>query len=439
MSESNGSQAAPVATATPEPAEQIHHDPPIETLPQVVQDAIAILEDASNKLSAAGDIRTASIPKELAVKIATAREKCSRVKKNGYNEHFKYHYVRAEDVIDEANTALDEAGLILWSKATSIQYTAGPKQRLIEVMFEFHVYDAESGQGIVLEDFPAAAADNNPGDKAFWKALTGARKYFLSDFLGIPFGDDPEDEGTSTGGNSGKSAAAVPGQASEAQSKYAHDKLDSLSVPVEVKEAVWNWAMIANTEVVDGQKASQIIDMVDEGRGTELVALSGWSGEVARPNPTAPDAAAPEAISAPQPPVTTEPQAAAQPPAAAPLVGGMPTGETENLNGGIHPTEIRQRVADAQQQGGYGDNTVGKLAQLIYGSRIVDRLKQEQVVDLAETLGYTTALGWDDAFLDQQATRALEQEDREAAATHFVTCVASAVAKQTAEPAAAGQ
>ena len=62
--------------------------------------------------------------------------------------------------------------------------------------------DGETGEGYATEKL--GTATDYPGDKAIFKAETGATKYFLSALLSIPMGDGSDPETTDHGGGGAK-------------------------------------------------------------------------------------------------------------------------------------------------------------------------------------------------------------------------------------------
>ena len=58
---------------------------------------------------------------------------------------------------------------------------------------EFEIRDVDSGESFTLPWI--GYGHDKPGDKAIYKGITGAKKYFLASLLEIPFvGADPEQD-----------------------------------------------------------------------------------------------------------------------------------------------------------------------------------------------------------------------------------------------------
>jgi hypothetical protein len=136
-------------------------------------------------------------------KLLEAQKAAKPVEKQGKNTDQNYSYARAEDVIREAQDALHSAGLVgmmTFSEAeerpiTSKSGTAGVYCLLRAKLLILEETEGSSHRVLEVDGFGAGI--DYPGDKAIYKAMTGAAKYAYASALGIPFGDDPEDSTTS--------------------------------------------------------------------------------------------------------------------------------------------------------------------------------------------------------------------------------------------------
>jgi PDZ domain-containing secreted protein len=80
-------------------------------------------------------------------------------------------------------------------------------RRYAKVLMDYTVVDAESGES-VHSRMAGYAEDSN--DKALYKAITGANKYFYLKFLGIPTNDDPEADDVNSQRSNGNQAGKKP-------------------------------------------------------------------------------------------------------------------------------------------------------------------------------------------------------------------------------------
>jgi hypothetical protein len=126
--------------------------------------------------------------KSLIQKLAAVQKEVDRIPKNGRNEHHKYDYVTESDVVDALRNHLATAGIMVipfLDKATVVPTEKGMMAH-IEVSYKFT-------DGTDMAQVRVAASGYDiPGDKAIYKAMTGALKYALRQTFLIPTGEDPE-------------------------------------------------------------------------------------------------------------------------------------------------------------------------------------------------------------------------------------------------------
>jgi hypothetical protein len=111
-------------------------------------------------------------PGPLFKKLAAVMGQVPALKKSGWNDHFKFHYMTTEDVSNMLRPLLAEAGLVIIPSIKSGEFDS--KHCSLEM--EFLIGDAESGQTLTLP-WKAEAIDSS--DKGINKAVTTGFKYFL--------------------------------------------------------------------------------------------------------------------------------------------------------------------------------------------------------------------------------------------------------------------
>lgn len=136
-------------------------------------------------------------PTGLTTKLLAASLRVSNVEKKGRNDQQKYDYAKAEDVAAVAYDALTAEGLlvefeILDSSEIQITSAKGSHGMIVTVSGQLVITDPETGD--VATRAARGSGSDYPGDKAIYKAMTGARKYALIHLLGINIGDDPDEE-----------------------------------------------------------------------------------------------------------------------------------------------------------------------------------------------------------------------------------------------------
>ena len=129
---------------------------------------------------------------KLAAKIAKVMEAVGYVPKTGTNSAQGYKFVQASVVADKVREQL--AALKVSMTPTQIDViseglTPSGKQALLTLRFTWTLTDGETGETISFQSIGTGA---DSGDKAAYKAATGALKYALLLGFLVPTGDDPE-------------------------------------------------------------------------------------------------------------------------------------------------------------------------------------------------------------------------------------------------------
>jgi hypothetical protein len=128
----------------------------------------------------------------LTSKLAKIMGEVGYVQKDARNDHQGYKYASAEAVLRKVNAACSREGVCIQSSTELLKYDTrvkvnGKSENYALVRLTLHFrYGGEdcSAQGL------GEGAD--AGDKAIYKANTGAMKYALSSAFCISWGDDPE-------------------------------------------------------------------------------------------------------------------------------------------------------------------------------------------------------------------------------------------------------
>lgn len=174
--------------------------------------------------------------------LAAVNEVGGKVQKTGYNSFSKYHYITESDINEAVLPALTKAGLVLTTSVVSVKETAsseGQKNRFAEVILVHKVIDSDSGECL---EFQSAGTGADTLDKAVYKAVTGACKYFMMKLFMIS-GDtsDPENDGqqpapAQTGKGFGKKPEAAPAAAPAQEKKGFMAKKAEAAAPAPAAE-----------------------------------------------------------------------------------------------------------------------------------------------------------------------------------------------------------
>jgi translation elongation factor P/translation initiation factor 5A len=167
-----------VAPATSEP-QGAQASPPVEPSAPTLTDAP--IED--------------SVRLNLRQKLGEVRRRIGYIQKRGHNERFNYSYVTAADIAGSVGNILSELGVVVIPCLENITYESaagrGETTRMARVVMAYTFSDVDSGEEIVAK---VAGQGLDAGDKAPYKAMTGALKYALLQSFLLATGDDPEDE-----------------------------------------------------------------------------------------------------------------------------------------------------------------------------------------------------------------------------------------------------
>lgn len=129
----------------------------------------------------------------IGYKMAKVLAEIQKIPKEGFNEHFKYKYVREDTLTEQIRPLLAKHGLSLMFGA---EVLADPGEGRTRVLARFLLTDVH---GNTLESFvPGEGKDLHHQDKALPKALTGAMKYWLYKTFLVSTGDDQEMDGKET-------------------------------------------------------------------------------------------------------------------------------------------------------------------------------------------------------------------------------------------------
>ena len=135
--------------------------------------------------------------KNLYQKLAEVVQAIDHVEKSGRNTYQNYNYVKAADVARAVRAELSLRNVYLVSDTIEIRnYEVPAKEGVmqaadIKMKFSFFNGDNLTEPAVVLHSY---GTGTDKGDKAVYKAMTGALKYGLRNAFLIPDESDPENE-----------------------------------------------------------------------------------------------------------------------------------------------------------------------------------------------------------------------------------------------------
>lgn len=148
-------------------------------------------------------------PKNIYARLAQINGFVGLIRKTGFNDFHKYTFAKESDLVEEVRPMLAaygiwiEQGLLADPELGFIAHQRLPqyKQRdnitidsltVITKRFRFVWWNPESKALEYTEWVPFMGYGDDPGDKGYYKAETGAVKYFLMKTFMIATGNDPE-------------------------------------------------------------------------------------------------------------------------------------------------------------------------------------------------------------------------------------------------------
>lgn len=131
--------------------------------------------------------------RSLVRKLAEVMAVVERVPKNGTNQHFGYKYPLYDDIITAVREAMAVRHLILFPNVIKDEWLdvatqRGGKERLCTLTVQFTIEDGDTGEE---RRFNIIGQGQDVGEKASFKAITGAEKAALMKIFLIPTGDAP--------------------------------------------------------------------------------------------------------------------------------------------------------------------------------------------------------------------------------------------------------
>jgi ERF superfamily len=132
----------------------------------------------------------------LRQKLAVVRRRIAYVQKRGHNQRHNYNYVTAADIAGAVGDILAELGVVVVPRLESISHEAvrssgSGTEHATHVVMSYSFLDVDTAEEITVK---TAGEGLDSGDKAPYKAMTGALKYTLLQSFLLATGDDPEEE-----------------------------------------------------------------------------------------------------------------------------------------------------------------------------------------------------------------------------------------------------
>ena len=207
------------------------------------------------------------VKKSLVMKLAEVMQEVKYVQKRGHNKFHNYKYATESDVAEKVREELAARHVIMIPNVvsqSSREHTnaKGKTEYIATITMEFRFMDGETGEEI---SFHSVGEGQDSGDKAVYKAITGAQKYTLMRAFMIPTGDDPEaDSGTDerNAGNTNKNNKPAP-ITSEQVGIIKTKALEFAKARKKTDKDVYEALKIKNVESLNTKQAEGVIEQLD--------------------------------------------------------------------------------------------------------------------------------------------------------------------------------
>lgn len=175
----------------------------------------------------------------LVRKLAEVMAAVERVPKSGRNKFHNYDYATEADIVAAVRVAMAERQVmmvptVLDTKWGEVARQKGGNERLCTLTVRFTLHDGESGEQLA---FDVLGEGTDTGDKASYKAMTGAVKYALLKLFLIPTGDDPEEDSSPASTTKGGQQSKESGSARPPESQRAPHPAEVTNFPKQAQAA----------------------------------------------------------------------------------------------------------------------------------------------------------------------------------------------------------
>ena len=130
---------------------------------------------------------------ELFRKLLQVQQKLRPIAETGKNTYQRYSYATALDILEPVKRTCNELGLFIYLDVTESVIEPGKARCTVKLT----TVDCESGEALSInscgysEDW-SYKENRATGDKAIYKAITGATKYAVREMFALASTDDPE-------------------------------------------------------------------------------------------------------------------------------------------------------------------------------------------------------------------------------------------------------
>lgn len=206
---------------------------------------------------------------KVVAKIAEVMKKVDYLQKDGQVAYksTRYSYLSEEKITSEIRKAMLEVGLVIYPNRMEV---VAKTERMASILITYRLQDVDSGDFIEVQ---ALGEGMDAGDKAIYKAMTGAFKYAQRQTFMIPTGDDPDkvssDELTSKGEQEPPTEGSQPEQVFDRATQSQLNKIYALArevgyTPEQMRDLIGSEFGRENSKELTKKEASKLIDMLEK-------------------------------------------------------------------------------------------------------------------------------------------------------------------------------
>ena len=203
---------------------------------------------------------------KVVAKIAEVMQKVDYLKKDGQVsfKSTRYSYLSEEKITSEIRKAMLEVGLVIYPNRMEV---VAKTERMASILITYRLQDVDSGDFIEVQ---ALGEGMDAGDKAIYKAMTGAFKYAQRQTFMIPTGDDPDkvssDELTSKGEQEPPTEGSQPEQVFDRATQSQLNKIYALArevyTPEQMRDLIGSEFGRESSKELTKKEASRLIEML---------------------------------------------------------------------------------------------------------------------------------------------------------------------------------
>lgn len=212
--------------------------------------------------------------KTLIAKLAEIMAEIDHVEKRGRNQFHNYNYVKAADLANAVRQKLAVRQVVMMSDVVNVR-NYETKDRKDQIMYgvdltvKYTFYDGESEQTVAFHGYGSGL---DAGDKASYKAQTGALKYALRNAFLVPDESDPEADSKTDEKMEGKAAKK---KAEAVQPTMVRGKVEKFATKEDEDGETVVYALIGETQVFSSTdpNRTRLIDLNESGLAAEFVIM----------------------------------------------------------------------------------------------------------------------------------------------------------------------